>query len=101
MSSIQVVVRRCQEGQLDAFTTLFGHFQNHVYELACAILRDKAAAEDIVQDTFLAVFQHIAGYRGDSTFETWLTSVVVGQCRTRLRKEKVRRAFSLEQLGPG
>ncbi|MFN2222559.1 MAG: RNA polymerase sigma factor, partial [Candidatus Promineifilaceae bacterium] len=64
MSNIQEVVRRCQEGQLDAFTTLFRHYQNHVYGLACAILRDEAAAEDIVQDTFLAVFQHITSYRG-------------------------------------
>ena len=101
MSDIQVVVRRCQEGQLDAFTTLFSHYQNHVYDLACAILRDEAAAEDAVQDTFLAVFQNIAGYRGDSTFETWLTAVVVNQCRTRLRKRKIRRALSLEHLRPG
>jgi RNA polymerase sigma-70 factor (ECF subfamily) len=96
-----MVVRRCQEGQLDAFTTLFSHYQNHVYDLACAILRDEAAAEDAVQDTFLAVFQNIAGFKGDSTFETWLTAVVVNQCRMRLRKRKIRRALSLEQLNPG
>jgi RNA polymerase sigma-70 factor (ECF subfamily) len=98
---MQVVIRRCQEGQLDAFTTLFRHYQNHVYELACVILHDEAAAEDVVQDSFLAVFQHIANYRGDSTFKTWLTAVVVNQCRTHLRKRKIRKALSLEQLGPG
>lgn len=101
MSNMQVVIRRCQEGQLDAFTTLFRHYQNHVYELACVILHDEAAAEDVVQDSFLAVFQHIANYRGDSTFKTWLTAVVVNQCRTQLRKRKIRRALSLEQLSPG
>lgn len=101
MTEIQVVVRRCQEGQLEAFTTLFTHYQNHVYDVACAILRDEAAAEDAVQDTFLAVFQHIAGYKGDSTFETWLTAVVVNQCRMRLRKRKIRQALSLDQLSPG
>ncbi|MGD8858272.1 MAG: sigma-70 family RNA polymerase sigma factor [Chloroflexota bacterium] len=101
MSNIQEVVRRCQEGQLDAFTTLFRHYQNHVYGLACAILRDEAAAEDIVQDTFLAVFQHITSYRGDSTFKTWLTAVVVNQCRMRLRRRKISQALSLEQLSPG
>lgn len=101
MSNMQVVIRRCQEGQLDAFTTLFRHYQNHVYELACVILHDEAAAEDVVQDSFLAVFQHIANYRGDSTFKTWLTAVVVNQCRTQLRKRKIRKALSLEQLSPG
>ena len=86
---------------MDAFATLFSHFQNYVYDLACAILRDETAAEDVVQDTFLAVFQNIAGYRGNSTFKTWLTAVVVNQCRMRLRKRKIRRALSLEQLSPG
>lgn len=101
MSEMQVVVRRCQEGQLDAFSALFGHYQNHVYDLACAILRDEAAAEDVVQDTFLAVFQHIADYKGGSTFKTWLTSVAVNQCRMRLRRRKSRRVLSLEALSLG
>jgi len=96
MPDMQAVVRRCQEGQLDAFTTLFSHYQHHVYDLARAILRDEQAAEDAVQDTFLAVFQKIEGYKGDSTFETWLTAVAVNQCRMRLRKRKVRQALSLE-----
>ena len=98
---INAVVRRCQEGQLDAFSTLFNHYQNHVYDLARAILRDGAAAEDAVQDTFLAVFQKIEGYKGDAAFETWLTAVTVNECRMRLRKRKIRQALSLEQLSPG
>ena len=94
------MVNRCQEGQLEAFTTLFNHYQNHVYDLARAILRDGPAAEDAVQDTFLAVFQKIESYQGDSTFETWLTAVTVNECRMKLRKRKIRNALSLDQLSP-
>jgi RNA polymerase sigma-70 factor (ECF subfamily) len=101
MQDIQSVVHRCQQGHLDAFTTLFSHYQDHVYDLACAILRDEPAAEDAVQDTFLAVFQKIESYKGDSTFETWLTAVAVNQCRMRLRRRKIRQALSLEHLTPG
>lgn len=57
MQDLQRVVRRCQDGQLDAFSILFSHYQHRVYDLACTILRDDTAAEDVVQDTFLAVFQ--------------------------------------------
>jgi RNA polymerase sigma-70 factor (ECF subfamily) len=98
---MQAVVRRCQEGQLEAFSTLFNHYQDHVYDLARVILCDGAAAEDAVQDTFLAVFQKIEGFKGDAAFETWLTAVTVNQCRMRLRKRKIRGAISLEQLSPG
>jgi RNA polymerase sigma-70 factor (ECF subfamily) len=101
MTNVQVIVKRCQVGELEAFSTLFNHYRDHVYDLARTILRDGAAAEDAVQDTFLAVFQKIEGYKGDSTFETWLTAVTVNACRMRLRKRKIRQALSLEQLSPG
>ena len=98
MQDIQKVVRLCQDGQLDAFSTLFSHFQNRVYDLACTILRDENAAEDVVQDTFLAVFQKIGSFKGESAFETWLTAIAVNQCRMRQRKLKVRQFLSLEGL---
>lgn len=101
MQDIQTVVNRCQEGQLDAFTTLFSHFKNDIYDLAHTILRDDGGAEDVVQDTFLAVFQKIDGFRGDASFKTWLTAIAVNECRMRLRRRKVRELLSFEQLSPG
>lgn len=98
MKDIQTVVSQCQAGQLDAFTTLFNRCQDHVYDVACAILRNEVAAEDAVQDTFLAVFQKINSYRGESAFETWLIAITVNQCRMRLRKQKLRQFLSLERL---
>ena len=98
MQEIQSVVRRCQQGQLDAFTALFSHYQDRVFDLACAIVRDDMAAEDVVQDTFLAVFQKIDSYRGESRFDTWLTAIAVNQCRMRLRKRKIQQVLSLEQF---
>ena len=100
MQDIQKVVHLCQEGHLDAFTTLFNHFQRHVYDLACIILRDDTAAEDVVQDTFLTVFQKIESFKGESTFKTWLTTIAVNQCRMHQRKQNIRQFFSLEQLSP-
>ncbi len=98
MQDIQKVVRLCQDGHLDAFSTLFSRYQNRIYDLACTILRDDNAAEDVVQDTFLAVFQKIGSFKGESAFETWLTAIAVNQCCMRQRKQKVRRFLTLEQL---
>lgn len=100
MQDMQQVVRQCQEGHLDAFNTLFLHYQHRVNDLACIILRDDTAAEDVVQDTFLAVFQKIDRFAWASTFETWLTAIVVNQCRMHQRKQKIRQFLPLEQLSP-
>ena len=100
MRNIEHVVHLCQEGQVDAFDTLFNHFQHRIYDLACTILQDKVAAEDVVQNTFLAVFQKIKGFRGESSFETWLIAIAVNECRMYQRKQNIRQFFSLENLSP-
>ena len=98
MQDFQGVVNRCQQGDLNAFDSLFNHYKHQVYDLAVAIMGDELVAEDLVQDTFLAVFQKIGGYRGESSFDTWLKAIVVNNCRMRLRKRRVRQVLSLEFL---
>lgn len=92
------LVRRCQQGDLEAFAALFRQFRQYVYDLACVILRDNVAAHDAVQDTFLRVMAKIDTFAGEAAFETWLTAVAVNTCRTHLRRQKVRRFLSLEAL---
>lgn len=100
-NEIEGLVQRCRQGDLCAFTALFERFQDRLYDLAWAILRDEAEAEDAVQDTFLRVFERIDRYRGTSSFETWLVAVAVNVCRDRLRRRKVRQVLSLDWMGPG
>jgi RNA polymerase sigma factor (sigma-70 family) len=83
---VRALVQRCRAGDLHAFAALFQRFQDCLYNLAWAILRDEAEAEDAVQDTFLRIFERIDRYRGTSSFETWLLAVAVNICRDRLRR---------------
>jgi RNA polymerase sigma factor (sigma-70 family) len=101
MPNITALVRRCQAGDLEAFSTLFRAYQQRIYSLAVAILKDETAADDIVQETFLAVFVKISSYNSASSFETWLIAIAVNRCRDRMRRDKVRQALSLEKLTPG
>jgi len=80
---------------------LFRRFRQHIYDLACVILHDDAAAQDAVQDTFLRVMEKIDGFAAEAAFETWLTAVAVNICRSHLRRQKVRRFLSLENLTGG
>lgn len=98
MLDLSRLIARCQQGDLHAFADLFDHYQDRLFDLAWSILRNREAAKDAVQETFLTVFQKIEGYRGEATFETWLIAILVNECRGRLRRQKVRRLFSLEHL---
>lgn len=98
--TLQQLIERCQQADLEAFAALFRRFRQYVYDLACVILRDKVAAHDAVQDTFLRVMEKIDGFAGDAAFETWLTAVTVNVCRSHLRRQKIRRFLSLDNLQP-
>jgi RNA polymerase sigma-70 factor (ECF subfamily) len=98
MSELEELVRRCQTGELAAFTALFRRYEARAYRLALAIVRDERDAEDAVQDAFLRVFERIKRYRGDASFDTWFTAVVVNVCRDRLRRRRVRQALPLDWL---
>ncbi|MCA9954997.1 MAG: RNA polymerase sigma factor [Ardenticatenaceae bacterium] len=99
--TLEQLLTRCQQGDLEAFAALFRHFRQYVYDLACVILRDTTAAQDAVQDTFLRVMEKIDTFAGEAAFETWLTAVTVNTCRTHLRRQKVRRFLSLDRMPPG
>ena len=98
MSQLDNLVYRCQQGELAAFSELFGQQETAVYRLALTILQNEQDAEDAVQDVFLRVFEQIKRYQGQSAFKTWLTAIVVNSCRDKLRRRKVRRALSLDWL---
>ena len=98
MSELDKLVQRCQQGELAAFTNLFRRYEARMYRLAVTILHEEQEAEDAVQDACLHVFERIKQYRADSSFETWLTAVVVNVCRDRLRRRRVRRGLPLERF---
>lgn len=52
--------------------TLFDELADGVYTLAARMLRDRHLAEDVVQETFLAAFNNLAGYRGDGPMAAWI-----------------------------
>ncbi|HRQ38025.1 MAG TPA: RNA polymerase sigma factor [Chloroflexota bacterium] len=94
------LVSHCQQGDLRAFADLVEQYQDRLFDLAWVILREREAAQDAVQDTFLTAFEKIEGFRGEATLETWLIAITVNKCRSQLRRQKVRRLFSLDNLSP-
>lgn len=98
MTDLNTLVYRCQQGDLAAFSELFHAYEGRIYRLAATILQNEQDAEDAVQDVFLRLFEHIKGFNGQSSFNTWITAVTVNTCRDKLRRQKVRQAFSLEWL---
>ncbi len=73
-----------------AFEQLYRMTSSHLYGVAMRILRESAAAEEVLQESFVNVWHHAGSYvAARSQPLTWLTSVVRNRCLDRLRKRDV------------
>jgi RNA polymerase sigma-70 factor (ECF subfamily) len=91
------LVARAKAGSLDAFETLTNRYEQRVYFLALRMLRHEQDAEDVTQQTFLSVIQNLEGFRGESSFSTWLLRIAAHASLKIIRKRKGLDAVSLEE----
>lgn len=90
------LVRRAQEGDPDAFSSLFNAHKTKIYSLCLRMTSNTAEAEDLTQDAFLQAFRKLATFRGDSALSTWLYRVAVNTVLMHMRKKGLR-PVSLDQ----
>jgi RNA polymerase sigma-70 factor (ECF subfamily) len=98
-----LVQRFKQTGDRDWFAALFVRHQERVYAICWALLRDRALAEEFVQETFMRAFKEISRFDETdpaSDFATWLCAICRNLCRSELRRINRRRrqeAWALSQ----
>lgn len=91
------LIRRLQQSDLDALGVLFERYQQRVYRTALAIVRDPAAAEDILQDCFLKVYANAQRIDVERPLAPWLYRVTVNLSYTWLMHARNQRT-PLEQI---
>jgi len=88
------LVRAAQKGDLEAFNQLVLLYQDRVFALVLRILGDEDTAEDITQNTFLAAYRSLPGFRNGS-FRSWLYRIGTNACYDELRRRKRQPVSSL------
>jgi RNA polymerase sigma-70 factor (ECF subfamily) len=94
-SDLQLIqLSRC--GDREAFGELVARHYGSCVNLATYILRNRAEAEDEVQQAFWKAFEHLDQYLGEAEFCTWLLRIVVNECRMLMRDKKRARFIYLD-----
>jgi RNA polymerase sigma-70 factor (ECF subfamily) len=81
-----IPIEALRAGDPAAVGALFEAYADRIYRLALGVLRDPAAAEDIVQETFLTALTHLDRFEGRSSIGTWLYRVAYNASIDRLRR---------------
>lgn len=86
------LVDRARNGEKAAFGELVRRHQQRIHRLAVHMLRDRAEAEDVTQETFIRAFQALARFDGRSEAYTWFYRITVNLSLNRIRSRKTSRA---------
>lgn len=88
--------RQAQQGDFAAFEVLVDRFQPRVYGLARRIVGLAQDAEDVTQQTFLSVIEHIDEFREESAVITWILRIAANHALKLLRKRRGLPTVALE-----
>ena len=98
------LLRRIGQGAEDAMAAFYREYGRVVFAQVLLVTGDRVLAEEIVQDTMLAVWRGAGSFRGESSVRSWVIAIARRQTRDRLRGQRLRvvdDAFLADQPGSG
>jgi len=96
----EFLVAEIKNGDKEAFMKLVGLYQQKIFVLAYSMVQEREDALDLVQETFLRLYEKINTYRSGENFSAWLMKIARNICLDFLRRQKTRKKESLDQLSP-
>ena len=93
------LILRFQQGDELAYVELVNRYRNRLINFVFRFVGTKEESEDIVQDTFVKLFEKKDYYRPINEFSTWIFTIASNLAKTELRKRKRRKTSSLSDLG--
>jgi len=91
----EVLIRRVQSGDTEAFRQLYGSYKDQVYNYCRRLLNSTEDAEDAAQEAFVRVFQNISTLDHPASFRYWLYTIVRNEVFGRIR---LRSGHQMESL---
>ena len=92
------LLRRLRDGDERAFVALVERYHSSMLRVALAYVPSPAVAEEVVQDTWLAVLRGLTRFEERSSLRTWLFTILVNRARTTGAREA--RSVPLAEAGP-
>jgi RNA polymerase sigma-70 factor, ECF subfamily len=83
----ELVAAACA-GDGDAFNAIMKRYNQRLYRVARAIVRDDGEAEDVLQEAYLRAFTALPKFRGEASLATWLTRITLNEALGSVRRRR-------------
>lgn len=92
------LIQRASYGDAQAFNELMAMHERRMYAVALKTCSNHEDAQDCLQEAMLRIFRSISGFKGQSSFSTWVYRITMNTCLDELRRRKNRPNTSLDSL---
>src|SRR5712692_12092516 len=79
------IVERVKAGDTALYEVIMRRYNQRLYRVALAILRNNAEAEDVMQDAYVRAYRHLDQFAARAPFSAWLTRIAVNEALARRR----------------
>jgi RNA polymerase sigma-70 factor, ECF subfamily len=97
LTDLQEIIANVKKGDQAAFRMLVEEYRQQAFSMAFRILCDQEEARDVVQDSFIKIWQKIETFDMNEKFSTWLYKIVANSAIDRMRQIKRHNLVSLEK----
>lgn len=92
------LIERASGGDPEAFNRLMENHERRMYAVALRMCGNREDAQDCLQEAMLRAYRAISGFKGQSTFSTWVYRITMNTCLDELRRRKNKQNTSLDSL---
>lgn len=82
------IIKGCIAGKRSAQNALYRKFSAMMLSVCMRYAQNRDEAEDILQEAFIKIFQNIATFRGEGSFEGWMKRIMINHALNHYRKNK-------------
>lgn len=92
------LIEKAGRGDAYAFEQLMAAHESKMYAVALRMCGNREDAQDCLQEAMLRVYRALSGFKGQSSFSTWVYRITMNSCLDELRRRKSRTATSLDAM---
>ncbi|MBS0029962.1 RNA polymerase sigma factor [Chitinophaga sp. 22321] len=82
------IINKILAGDKKLFEQLMRRHNASLFRIGMSILNHDADVEDVMQTTYINAYQHLAGFRQEAAFGTWLKRIMINECNQQLKRRK-------------
>lgn len=97
----EALISEFQKGNKNVYRILVERYQERIRNLLYSIFHERDLIDDLAQEVFIKAYQALPRFRFEASFYTWLYRIAINKSRDEMRRKKLRRFFSFQNLDEG